>query len=113
MGLDMSFLDANENEIFYFRKHSDLHGWLRDQWLKLKENQDKTSDDFNCVNFKIDIKLLDKMEKYAKKKTHTEYRGFFWGASDQDDWDRTVNECIPLLRQHLENNEEIYYRPWW
>lgn len=113
MGLDMYFYDGDACEIFYFRKHSDLHGWLRDQWLKLKENKEKTSDDFNCVNFQLNSKLIDKMEKYAKKKTHTKYSGFFWGSSDEDDWVRTIEECIPRLRQEIEDGGVVYYHPWW
>ena len=114
MGLDMYFYRGHTEEnhqIFYFRKHSDLHGFLMDIWLSM--NPDKSRDDFNCEELEITKEILDSIENECKNWTHKKYNGFFWGSSYDVDWERTEDELIPLLKEELKNGNKVYYFPWW
>lgn len=114
MGLDMYFHrgHAKENdEIFYFRKHSDLHGFLTDIWLSI--NPGKNSEDFNCEELEITKEIVDAIEIECKNLTHKKYSRFFWGSSYDADWERTKEKLIPLLRNELNEGNKVYYMPWW
>ena len=114
MGLDMYFYrgHAKENhEIYYFRKHSDLHGFLMNIWLFM--NPGKNGDDFNCKELEITKEIIDAIEIECRNLTHKKYTGFFWGSSCDEDWKRTKKDLIPLLKKELNEGHKIYYVSWW
>ena len=104
MGLDMDFFSVRKgsndtscenpsyNHIQYFRKHSDLNGWLQDKWL---ETQPEGTDpgDFDCTDFQITQEILDEMKKLCDDKYRKHYQGFFWGESSDDQWELTKQLC--------------------
>ena len=80
MGLDMYFYrgHAEENhQIFYFRKHADLHGFLLEIWRSM--NPKKTSDEFNCEEFEITNEILHSIENECKNLTHKNIVDFSGG----------------------------------
>ena len=114
MGLDMYFYRnsvSSENQIYYFRKHADFHGFLMKIWCSL--NPEKDSDDFNCDVLEITEEILEQIEKECKNKEHIHYHGFFWGNSYDEDWEMTEKELIPIIRKEFENGNKVYYTPWW
>ena len=110
MGLDMYFEDKNGNEICYFRKHSDLHGWLQERWLEA--NPDKQPDDFNCTKFPITQDILDGMKELCNQTEHEHYSGFFWGESSKEDWEETKQLCDDIQNM-LDEDETVNYYSWW
>ena len=111
MGLDMFFCDDSGNEIQYFRKHSDLHGWLQDEWLKTQP-KDTDPDEFNCTDFPITQEILDGMKELCEQDEHEHYSGFFWGESKDSDWEETKELC-KNIQNRLDNGESVIYRSWW
>lgn len=117
MGLDMYFHrtpkgelpgEANSPVIAYFRKHSDLHGWLERQWRK--ENHDEG--DFNCVYMKITSAILQRLKDYLTRPQKERYYGFFWGESDAAQWEET-RKLVPRLEEILNSGDQVYYYSWW
>ena len=97
-------------EIFYWRKHHDLHGWMEN--LYRAKGGDKES--FNCVkvrlyDFDLDNLLLDVMNKKLPAT-----RGFFFGDNPQDD-ESVINDLkfIALAKEAIREGDAVYYDSWW
>lgn len=130
MGLDMYFFtmpgDADEksvknfidddstelNDFYYFRKHPDLHGWLRDKWVETHMNSKWDAFNFGEA-LQITRDLLDELEAYARKGECFHYSGFFWGESTPEKWEHTLQEFLPLAREKLEAGESVWYTSSW
>lgn len=110
MGLDMFFVDGSGNEIKYFRKHADLHGFLSELWCA--KNPDKTSWDFNCKKLRITKDILRKLRKFVDGPHDEHYTGFFWGHSTNEDWEET-KVLLDDIERRLNNKERVYYDSWW
>ena len=91
MGLDMfayttfeaiagsvDFEAKDVTELHYWRKHPDLHGWMR----LLYREKDGTDSEFNCVNVRLDAKDLDRLEADIREKRLPRTAGPFFGESD-------------------------------
>lgn len=123
MGLDMFFEKSgkrystkNCETIYQYRKHADLHGWLRDYWLAHRAKPGADPADFNYgKRLKITLELLTELQAYVdgvpdKDKRH--YTGFFWGTSDAEDWALT-RVMLPDLVHRIKSGEHIYYQSSW
>lgn len=117
MGLDMYFYRVPKNEapsrenlaqIAYFRKHSDLHGWLERLWRERPGN----TGEFNCVFMEISPDILVRLKDYLKTPEKEKFMGFFWGQSQASDWQRT-RELVPELESIIKSGDRVYYYSWW
>ena len=90
MGLDMFAFTTTEEiqevdfceeiaitQIFYWRKHPNLHGWME----RLYEAKGG-SQNFNCVPVRLNAADLDALEQAVRHKALPETSGFFFGVSD-------------------------------
>lgn len=102
-----SLRDAGK-EIQYFRKHSDLHGWLTEKWLEKHPEEDN----FNCLYLEITPELLAEMTEYANQIDHERYQGFFWGESYPEDWEDTRKLC-ERIKDILDEGNKVFYTSWW
>ena len=121
MGLDMYAYKTKENippvdfkepetsaEIFYWRKHPDLHGWMENLYIeKGGENPD-----FNLVPVRLDAEDLDALEKDIALQMLPQTSGFFFGESRPED---TLDDkrFIETARQALREGYTIFYSSWW
>ena len=91
MGLDMyafatrtapatpvDFNAGESQELAYWRKHPNLHGWME----HLYRAKGGTADDFNCVNLQLDAADLDALEHAVRSRTLPPTTGFFFGQTD-------------------------------
>ena len=91
MGLDMyamttdekldravDFIPEQANEIFYWRKHPNLHGWME----KLYYEKGGSSDCFNCAPVVLTSEDLDRLEAAVKGGNLPHTTGFFFGVSE-------------------------------
>lgn len=116
MGLDMYFYasadpsfkeESTIHTVKYFRKHSDLHGFLEDMWYR-KGN----TSEFNCEMMPLTMEDLEEIEKFAAQKDHPKRTGFFWGSSQEEDWEET-RDLIPRLKNLLKSGLSVAYYPLW
>ncbi len=122
MGLDMYFFRVPKGmgpeteckiEIKYFRKHSDLHGWLEEEWRKQSEkNTNAEWSAFNCVYLEITPGILVRLKDYMTLTDKKRYEGFFWGASDDEQWQET-RELIARIEDIIKSGDKVYYYSWW
>lgn len=94
-------------EIFYWRKHPNLHGWME----KLYRTKVGTERDF-FGPIPLDKEDLEKLSEVILHKKLPFTQGFFFGTSDPDEQDRDI-EFINLALQALQDGYSIYYTSDW
>lgn len=103
---------AQRETLFYWRKHHDLHGWMRDLYYK-KGGQDP---DFNCNTVRLTADDLDALERAVKEDGAAlpPTSGFFFGDNPPDDDSRAQDlEFITKARAELADGKVVFYDSWW
>jgi|GWRWMinimDraft_9_1066018.scaffolds.fasta_scaffold06724_1 hypothetical protein len=119
MGLDMYAYKTKENippanftdpedatEIFYWRKHPNLHGWMHN----LYDGKGGEQPDFNCDPVRLDAEDIDALEKDLDNLPHGS--GPFFGESRPEDKLDDIR-FIETARQALREGYTIFYTSWW
>lgn len=101
-----------------FFKHSDLHGYFQKIWLSRTTKNNPSPDDFNLVPLLLKKEDIEKVLEMARRqvngeKVFEEARGFFWGASCQEDWIDTIQLFEHILVTTNFEKESIFYDSWW
>jgi hypothetical protein len=117
MGLDMYLYKRKSdqsNEIAYWRKHNRLHGLFEKMWRKKFPN---SKNDFNCIDFHLDMEDLNKVESAIKNRLLPKTSGFFFGEDSYDYYDIEMQMsdlgAITEAIHAKSNNYEIVYTCWW
>ena len=76
--VDFSTKNFEQEEIHYWRKHPNLHGWMQN----LYDMKGGTSPDFNGDCVVLDSEDLDNLEQDIKDGNLPDTTGFFFGESD-------------------------------
>lgn len=121
MGLDMyaftmrqqpespvDFKADEANELHYWRKHPNLHGWME----RLYRTKGGAAEDFNCVGVLLTADDLDRLEADIRAGALPTTAGFFFGASDgteQEDDLRFVSDAREAMAAGL----TVFYTSWW
>lgn len=61
-------------ELMYWRKHHDLHGWMERRYY----DGGGDAESFNCVKLRLTPELLDDLERDIKNKSLPQTTGFFF-----------------------------------
>lgn len=125
MGLDMFAFsvaknDSNEDfaiadglkrdEIAYWRKHHDLHGWME----KLYRAKGGDVDSFNCIPVRLTLEDLKALEQDLMDSALPETTGFFFGNNPPDeDSLREDLVFVAKARAEIAMGREVYYDSWW
>ena len=136
MGLDQyaytkTSEDAEQEELFYWRKHNRLHGWMEQLWQdKGKPNapqEESPLGDFNCIPVELTESDIEQLEAHVENKALPETGGFFFG-DDSFDWEDDEGnppvegdyyykekdlQFIVLARTALEEGKKVFYDSWW
>jgi hypothetical protein len=123
MGLDMyaSIIPATElkgkevdfpiemgHELFYWRKHPNLHGWME----SLYRVKGGAADSFNTVNLNLNIEDLNNLEEVINNKVLPETSGFFFGESDPKRKEEDL-KFIRKAKKALKHGYAVVYSSWW
>jgi hypothetical protein len=107
---DLEHKQENPEELFYWRKHHDLHGWMEN--LYRAKGGDKL--DFNCVPVRLTLEDLDKLESAIRAKLLPETKGFFFGNNPPDEESNLRDlDFIDEARDAIESGDAVYYDSWW
>lgn len=96
-------------ELHYWRKHHDLHGWMENLY------RDKGGiEEFNCKKVLLTKEDLDSLEQdvIAYKLPNT--TGFFFGDNPPDE--ETLNDDLLFIakaRKAIDEGKVVYYDSWW
>lgn len=107
-----------EDIIFYWRKHSDLHGLMEEMYhSRLEEIKEyiKAEDKecFNCIPLVITKEDVIEIIELHENNEIPEARGFFWGASREEDFKESLEQFKELLEETDWDNETVFYNSWW
>lgn len=121
MGLDMYAMATSEavdaptdfkvqdaQEIHYWRKHPNLHGWMEGLYYEKGGN----AECFNCVGLVLSAADLDRLEADIKAELLPPTEGFFFGASDGTE-NADDLAFIAKARQAIADGKTVYYDSWW
>lgn len=108
MEVDFDTINFDEEEIHYWRKHANLHGWMED--LYYEKNGQRES--FNCVNLLLTEKDLDDLEYDIKNGNLPQTSGFFFGQSDGSENEDDL-QFIKDARLAILDGFSVYYTSWW
>jgi hypothetical protein len=96
-------------ELCYWRKHPDLHGWMRDLFYEKGGSSDSS---FNGDVVFLTVEDVDNLKTAVLNGTLPTTTGFFFGDSDEDR--KTIDlESIDKMLEALENGSSIYYTSSW
>jgi hypothetical protein len=102
--------DLVREEIAYWRKHHDLHGWMEN----LYRDKGGDADSFNCIPVRLTLEDLDALQADLMESALPETRGFFFGNNPPDeDSLREDLMFIAKARAEIEMGREVYYDSWW
>ena len=114
MGLDMYAYTAakpaaeNPREIAYWRKHPNLHGWMRRLWER-KGN----SGEFNGDELELTWEDLDALEQAVREKTLPATGGFFFGHNSDDEYYERDLKFIRDAKAELFLGLRVFYNSSW
>lgn len=97
-------------EIFYWRKHPNLHGWMKNLYFE-KGGKDEY---FNCATLKLTAKDLNFLEKAIKEKELPYTDGMFFGSDDNSDEEMKNDlKFIKKAKSEIAKGKTIFYSSWW
>jgi hypothetical protein len=101
--------DIEREEISYWRKHPNLHGWMEQLYL---ERGGK--DSFNCIPLQLFERDLDNLKKAIEERELPKTAGFFFGNSFEDNKEKQYDlDFVKKAKESIENGYNVYYDSWW
>lgn len=104
--------DVVSEEVHYWRKHHDLHGWME----ALYRRKGGADPQFNCNTVRLMPDDLDALERAVKEEGAVlpVTTGFCFGNYPPDDDSRSDDlEFIDEARQYIEAGYVVWYDSWW
>lgn len=101
---------SKPKEIAYWRKHPNLHGWMRQLW----ESRGNTGD-FNGDELELSWQDLDRLEHDITHGRVADIgeQGFFFGNPSDDDYREQDLEFIRKARAELFLGLRVFYNSSW
>jgi hypothetical protein len=102
--------ERNVEELYYWRKHHDLHGWME----RLYREKGGDAESFNCVKVRL---TMEDLQRLAHDVTHgklPETTGFFFGNNPPDaDSIAQDMEFVGKAMAIVAGGDAVYYDSWW
>ena len=95
-------------EIAYWRKHSSLHGWFRQEW-----ERQGNSGDFNGDELEITWDMLERLEHDILEGNLPHTKGFFFGDPSDDYYYQQDLEFVRNARAELFVGLKVFYNSSW
>ena len=102
--------NASPEELFYWRKHHDLHGWME----RLYREKGGTAESFNCVKVRLTKEDLERLAADVVAGKLPATTGFFFGNNppDADSIEHDMAFIGKALAAILQG-DAVYYDSWW
>jgi len=96
-------------DLFYWRKHHDLHGWM-EQLYRKKGGEDE----FNCRAVRLTEEDLMALEWDLQNNLLPKTTGFFFGDNPPDlESIKNDMKFIWEAREAIKEGDAVYYDSWW
>lgn len=108
--VDVSLPRDEVEQICYWRKHHDLHGWM-EQLYRIKGG---AAESFNCVTVRLTYADLTRLEMVIKERLLPETTGFFFGNNPPDpESDKRDLEFVEKAKEEIKAGKVVFYDSWW
>lgn len=104
---DFGFKVVTAEELHYWRKHPNLHGWMEALYRARGGTES-----FNCVPLKLTADDLDRLEAAICGSDLPATEGFFFGVSDGSETEDDL-DFIAKARKALAEGKTVFYDSWW
>lgn len=104
---DLSTIDGI-GELHYWRKHPNLHGWMRELYYA----KGGTGRDFNCDPLRLTLEDIEALEQAIRNGALPDTSGFFFGETDGTEQEDDL-QFITKARAAIENGFAVCYDSWW
>jgi hypothetical protein len=102
--------DCEKEELHYWRKHHDLHGWMEN----LYRDKGGDADSFNCIPVELTVDDLDNLQQTLLDDNLPRTRGFFFGDNPPDlETMRNDLMFVQKCRIAIKEGKVVYYDSWW
>lgn len=109
--VDFNTTNLQPEEVHYWRKHPNLHGWMHE--LYLSKGGD-THSDFNGDCVVLTESDLDDLEHDIEQYDLPQTSGFFFGQSQTDEDEvKDDLEFVRKAREAIKEGKTVYYTSWW
>lgn len=95
-------------ELHYWRKHPDLHGWMRALYF----DKGGSEREFNCAPVVLTASDLDRLEADVVGRRLPQTSGFFFGRSDGSERADDL-AFIAKARAAIDQGLTVFYDSWW
>jgi len=102
--------DSEKEELHYWRKHHDLHGWMEN----LYRDKGGDADSFNCIPVELTLDDLDNLQQALLDDNLPRTSGFFFGDNPPDL--ETMREDLMFVQKcriAIKEGKVVYYNSWW
>ena len=102
--------DCEREELHYWRKHHDLHGWMEN----LYRGKGGDAESFNCIPVELTLDDLDDLQQALLDDNLPRTQGFFFGDNPPDL--ETMREDLMFIQKcriAIEEGKVVYYDSWW
>ena len=123
MGLDMYAYVANKEsnhstdtasqEIAYWRKHPNLHGWMERLWRSKNDLGDLNDPMFNGVELELTFDDIMQLEKDINNGDLPSTSGFFFGDNSDDYYKEQDLEFVYEAKSRLFLGQRVFYNSSW
>jgi hypothetical protein len=108
--VDFETKNFKPEEVFYWRKHPNLHGWMQNLY-NVKGGQGR---DFNGDCVVLDNFDLDNLEHDIRDGNLPDTSGFFFGeSSNQAEENENDLLFVTKAREAIKEGKTVYYTSWW
>jgi len=102
--------DSEKEELHYWRKHHDLHGWMEN----LYRDKGGDADSFNCIPVELTVDDLDNLQQALLDDDLPRTQGFFFGDNPPDlESMREDLMFVQKCRIAIKEGKVVYYNSWW
>jgi len=120
MGLDMyayiaskadtDYDDTSRQEIAYWRKHPNLHGWMEQLWQK-KNPEDMST--FNGIELELTWDDLDELERAIRHGQLPNTEGFLFGNPADNHYYEQDLEFVNNAKAEVFLGLKVFYNSSW
>jgi hypothetical protein len=102
--------DVETDELHYWRKHPNLHGWMEQLYRK----KGGTGEQFNCDPVQLTQEDIDDLANSILDGSLPSTSGFFFGQSigDQEEESDDLQFCRNAS-EAIKEGYTVYYDSWW
>ena len=110
---DQDSIESVNEELAYWRKHPNLHGWMERLWRSKNDLGDLNDPMFNGVELELTFDDIMQLEKDIHNGTLPGTSGFFFGNNADDYYKEQDLDFVYEAKSRLFLGQRVFYNSSW